>query len=113
VLFAGAVWLVAGDPARVALLLPGLLAMPALTLIPRLNGDAVPLARPVDEAKSAARGLRFFFVFVGSMAIAGVAAVAHNMGWFLELLVVEAIAVTVICLALRSATRRIPWPSLE
>ncbi|HEX5046865.1 MAG TPA: hypothetical protein VFX89_07050 [Gammaproteobacteria bacterium] len=111
--FAVAVWLIAADPGRVALLLPGVLATPVFTLIPCLNGDAVPLSRPVEEAKSAGRALRFFGVMVVAMVIAGVALWARYRGWLVHFVAVEAAVVLVTCLVLRSAALRIPWPSME
>jgi ABC-2 type transport system permease protein len=111
--FAAAVALLAGDVSRVALLLPGLVAMPVFTLIPRLNGDAVPLSRPVDEARSAKRGLRFMGVIFVAMLVAGIGTWARNGGWLWQLLLVEALAVAVTCIAARRATRQIAWPSME
>jgi hypothetical protein len=111
--FAAVIWWLAGDMARVALLLPGLLAMPLFRLIPRLNGDAVPLSRPTDESKSAKRGLRFLGVILAAMVIAGLAVWARSSGWLLQFLAVEAAVVGVACLALRPAARGIAWPSME
>jgi hypothetical protein len=42
------------DNSTLLLLLPGMLALPVYALVPCLLGEAVPLSKPTEEAKSTA-----------------------------------------------------------
>ena len=58
VLFGLIAWAVQPDSSTLALLLPGVIALPVYAMIPCLGGKGVPLSIPTEEAKSAGRGMR-------------------------------------------------------
>ena len=107
------VWLVGGRAANLALLLPGMIALPVYALLPSLRGKAVPLSLPVEESKSAGRGLTMVGVMLMSGVLAAIAAWAWSGGWFWWLLLVELLVVTGFYLGLRSSISAARWPSLE
>ncbi len=47
------------DNSTLLLLLPGIMALPVYAMMPCLMGEAVPLSKPTEEAKSTSRGLKF------------------------------------------------------
>ena len=106
-------WVGWGDSSRLALLLPGIIALPVYALIPCLGGNAVPLSWPAEEAKSAGRGLRMIGVIITSMALSGIAMFAWQTGWFLWLLLVESVIVAGIYLAMRASIGAVRWSSAE
>jgi len=106
-------WAVGSGFLKLALLLPGLIALPLYALLPNLGGRAVPLSLPVEESKSAGRGLTMVGVMLLSGALAGVAAWAWSGGWFWWLLLGELLVVIGLYLGLRSVISAARWPSLE
>jgi hypothetical protein len=113
VFYALAVWLTGIELSRLALLLPGLIALPIFALIPSLTGKTVPLSLPIDEAKSAGRGLHMIGVMLVSGALSGLAMWSWSGGWFLWLLLVEVIGVFILYAILRASLNSVRWPSLE
>ena len=89
VVFGLLAWLLQGASSELLLLLPGLIALPVYSLIPNLDGKGVPLSLPVDNAKSAGRGLTMIAVMFVSMVISGLALWAKNSGWFWEFIAAE------------------------
>jgi hypothetical protein len=113
-LFYGLVaWLAGIELSRMALLLPGLIALPIFALIPSLTGKTVPLSLPIDEAKSAGRGLHMIGVMLVSGALSGLAMWSWAGDWFLWLLLVEVIGVFILYAILRASLNSVRWPSLE
>ena len=108
-----AAWLFGIEFSRLALLLPGLIALPIFALIPGLTGKTVPLSLPIDEAKSAGRGLHMIGVMLVSTALSGLATWSWSGGWFLWLLIIECIAVCTLYSLLRTSLESIRWSSLE
>ena len=106
-------WALRNPLSNLALLLPGIIALPVFALLPSLNGHAVPLSMPTEEAKSASRGLSMLGVMVVSGALSGLAAWAWSGGWFGWLLLVELIALGPVYVGLRASISRARWPSLE
>jgi ABC-2 type transport system permease protein len=106
-------WALRNPLSNLAMLLPGIIALPVFALIPGLNGHGVPLSMPTEEAKSASRGLSMLGVMVASGALSGVAAWAWSGGWFGWLLLVELIALGPIYVWLRASISGAKWPSLE
>lgn len=96
-----------------ALLLPGIIALPVQGLIANLRGKAVPLSLPPEEAKSAGRGLVMMGVMMASMALAGISAWAWTDGWFKIFLLVELVIMAALYAALRTSLASSRWESLE
>jgi hypothetical protein len=71
-----------GHPPRWWLLLPGLIALPVYSMIPGSDGDAVPLSRAGEEAKSASRGLVMIGSALVAIVIALLASWSRRRGWF-------------------------------
>jgi len=101
------------DNSALLLLLPGIMALPVYALVPCLMGEAVPLSKPTEEAKSTSRGLKFFGVMMISMAVSGVAYLASATGWFWWMMLVEFVAVVVAYLGMRAALTRLQWSPAE
>ncbi len=101
------------EPARLALLLPGLIALPVFALLPCLKGDAVPFSRPADEAKSAGRSVQMIGALLASMVLGGIALWAWHGGWFIWLLIIELAGVLALNFALGRAAEAARWPSLD
>jgi len=101
------------DPAQLALMLPGILALPVFAIIPCLSGEAVPLSKPVDEAKSAGRGVQMIGAMLASAALAGLAMWAWSTGWFLLLIVIELMGVVGLIFTLGPLAERVRWKLLD
>ncbi len=113
VLFGLIVWLMVGASSQLALLLPGLIALPVYALIPCLGGKAVPLSLPTEEAKSAGRGVTMIGVMMIAMALSGLASWAWSAGWFWGLVLVETVLAAGIYTGMYASVRAVRWPSLE
>jgi hypothetical protein len=106
-------WLMGTELSRLAMLLPGLIALPIYSLIPCLGGGAVPLSMPNEEAKSAGRGLQMMAVMVISFALSGIAMWSWSGGWFHWLVLVELILAVGLYAKIRASLAAVRWPSLE
>ncbi len=113
ILFGLVAWALGGTTAHLALLLPGLIALPVYALIPCLGGKAVPFSLPSEAAKSVGRGLNMIGVMVISSAGAGLALLAWSMGWFGWFLLLELIGVSILYFGLHRGVRSARWPSME
>jgi len=102
-----------GLNSHIFLLLPGILALPVYSLVPALLGKAVPLSSPIEEGKSAGRGLNMIGVMVISTALSGVALLSWSQGWFWELLLAEAPIVIGLYVGMRFALEKVRWQSAE
>jgi ABC-2 type transport system permease protein len=107
------VCLMPGGMAKASLLLPGLLAMPAFALIPGAIEKTVPLSKPTEEAKSAARGGIMVLLMVVSLVIPGLALVARKHDLFGPFLIAEIIVVGIACWTLSKAIDHKKWDPLE
>ena len=105
--------LIPGGLAKAELLFPGLMAMPAFALIPGAFEKAVPLSKPVDEAKSATRGGSMVILMMVSLVIPTIAVMAKNYGMFGRFLIAEAAVVVFACWMLSKMINRKTWDSLE
>jgi hypothetical protein len=105
--------LVAQKGAPLALMLPGLIAIPVYAMIPCLGGKAVPLSRPPDQSKAANRSSTMFGVMLSSGVLAGIAAWSYSGGWFRELLLGEAVLVVAAYLVMRARVTAARWPSID
>lgn len=113
VVFGVLAWVLRGQLSELALLLPGLIALPVYSLFPNLGGKGVPFSVPSDEAKSAGRGLTMVGVMLVSGLLSGLAAWAWSAGWYWWLVSVEVVAVAAIYVGMRTAISGARWPSLE
>ena len=113
ILYASVAWLFGGNISNMALLLPGLIAIPVYMIIPCLKGEAVPLSQPADEAKSAGRGVRMIGFLVASMALTALTVWAWSTGWFHWLLIGESVVVAALYTFLRSIAARAQWTPID
>jgi hypothetical protein len=111
-LFTLAVFIMPHQPGQLLLLLPGIVAVPVYSLLPTISGKAVPLSLPVEEAKSAGRGLVFVGVMFFSMALAGISLLAWSTGWFWWFLLVEVVVAAALYVALRHSLGQVRWSPL-
>ena len=98
---------------QLTILLAGLISLPALSMIPCVNGEAVPFAQPAEEAKSAGRGLQMIVVTFVSMGIAGVAALADHFGYLWPFLAAEAAVVGGVYAILYRRCAAARWPAID
>jgi hypothetical protein len=113
VVFGLIAWALRGHSANLALLLPGVMALPVFALVPNLGGKGVPLSLPTEEAKSANRGVTMIGVMLASGVLSGLATWAWSGGWFVWLLLAELIIVGALYVGLRVSLAAARWPSLE
>jgi len=113
VIFGAISWLFNRSWSEMVIFLPGLMLMPIFSLVPCLDGRAVPLSVPGEEAKAASRGARMFAIAIISSAIGGLGMLARWGGWLWQLLAVEALVVAVIYVFMRRRVEATQWPSLE
>jgi hypothetical protein len=102
-----------GFKPSVLLLLPGIIAIPVYAIVPALLGRAVPLSSPIEEGKSANRGLSMVGVTFLSLGISGVAYVLWRYGWFWYFLAAETVIVVAVYLTMRYRLSQLRWPSAE
>jgi hypothetical protein len=106
-------WLIHGANSQLVLLLPGIIALPAYALIACLDGKGVPLSMPVEEAKAAQRGLTMIGVMLVAMALSGLAVWSWSTGWFIWLVLAEALVVTGLCASIGASIARARWTPME
>jgi hypothetical protein len=87
--------------------------LPIFALLASVSGKAVPLSQPVEEARSASRGMVMLVGIVVSMILSGVVAASWAFGWFWSLIAVEAVVVAGLYLILRRKASRARWLPLE
>jgi ABC-2 type transport system permease protein len=95
------------------LLIPGIILLPIYTLIPSLRGEAVPLSRPSEEAKSASRGLEVMAVVVVSVVISLLASLALSVGLFWWFVLGETIIAGGVYAIFRRWLENSVWSPLE
>jgi ABC-2 type transport system permease protein len=106
-------WVLRGQASYLAVLLPGVIALPVFALLPNLGGKGVPLSLPTEEAKSANRGLLMIGVMLVSGILSAVATWAWSGGWFGWLLVGELVIASVLYVGLRASISAARWPPME
>jgi ABC-2 type transport system permease protein len=106
-------WAVAGTSWQLLLLLPGLIALPVFALFPSLEGQAVPLSRPGDEAKAASRGLSMVGMMFLAMAIGGLGVGAWYAGVFWWFILAELLLAGGAYFALCRVIAGVRWKSAE
>jgi ABC-2 type transport system permease protein len=95
------------------LLLPGIVSLPAYSMIPTLGSGGVPLSRAAEDAKSVSRGLTILPVLFVSMVISGLATWAWTSGWFWSFMVGETIVATGAYVVMRRGLAAARWRALE
>lgn len=98
---------------QLMLLLPGLILLPVYAMVPCLGGNAVPLSHPVEEAKSAGRGLHMVAMMMVSGVFAGVGALAWSQGWFWWLVLGEAILTACVYAGMRASVSNSRWKPID
>jgi hypothetical protein len=98
---------------QLTLLLPGLVTLPVLSLVPCVNGEAVPFSQPSEEAKSAGRGLQMLVVTFVSMGVAGAAALAESFGFLWFFLIGETILAAGLYAILQHRCAKARWPVID
>jgi len=111
--FAVVAWLLGNGLPSLALLLPGLIALPLYSLAPGLLGQAVPLSQPIESAKAAGRGLIMIAMMLTAFALGGVATLAMYKGWLGWFLAIEVMVITGLYAVLRRRLDVAPWSSME
>ena len=106
-------WVLRGQASSLALLLPGIIALPVFALLPNLGGKGVPLSLPTEEAKSTNRGSLMIGVMVVSGLLSAVASWAWSGGWFGWLLLVELVGASAVYVGLRASISAARWPPME
>lgn len=109
----GLSWVLQRDISQLVLLLPGMIALPVLSLIPCLGGNAVPLSLASEEATAAGRSLHMLGMMVVAMALSGVALWARAHGWFWWLILAESLAAVGIRAWMRASIASARWPPME
>ncbi|PWU18216.1 MAG: hypothetical protein C5B50_09655 [Verrucomicrobia bacterium] len=107
------VWFGSGGGQFLAMLLPGIIALPIYSLLPVVRGRWAPLSQPTEEARSAGRAVSMMGVMLSSMALAGVAVAARTLGILPWFLLVEAILSIALYVILRSSMNAARWQPLE
>ncbi len=108
-----AICFIPGGLAKAELLIPGLMVMPVFALLPGALEKTVPLSKPTEEAKSAARGGVMVLFMMGSLIIPGLALLAREQGLLGYFLAAETIIVVIACLLLSKAIDGKQWDPLE
>jgi ABC-2 type transport system permease protein len=98
---------------KLRLLLAGVIALPALSMVPCASGECVPFSQPTEEAKSAGRGLQMIGVMFVSMIIAGLAATADGFGFLWWFLGAEALVAAGVYAVLHHRCAKAIWPAIQ
>jgi hypothetical protein len=98
---------------KLRLLLVGAIALPALSMVPCLSGEAVPFSQPSEEAKSAGRGIQMVGVMFVSMLIAGGAAAVDAFGVFWWFLGLEAVVAAGVYAVLHHLCAKARWAAMQ
>ncbi|MBM3846114.1 MAG: hypothetical protein FJ405_07510 [Verrucomicrobia bacterium] len=106
-------WSFTRDFTLLSLLLPGIIFTPIGLLVPCVTGEAVPLAEPPEEAKSAGRGAQIIVSTFITAVVAGLSLWAWRGGWFGWFLLAELFFVIVTYLVLRPMSSRVRWSPME
>jgi ABC-2 type transport system permease protein len=98
------------DLSSLKMLFPGLVALPVFAIVPCVNGEAVPLSQPAEEAKQASRGLQMISLMFIAMAIAGLAMLSEHFGFFWPFLFLESLLATAIYKFMHWRCAKASWP---
>ena len=110
---AGVILCLPGMRSQFCLLLPGIVALPVYSLVPGLIERAIPLSSPIEEGKSAGRGITMMVVMFISMGLSGVAYFLFTRGYFWPFMAAETIVVSGLYALMRYLLGRVLWKSAE
>jgi len=114
VVAAVAVWLDHGDPGRLVLLLPGVIAMPVISWIPCRKGLAVPLSSPPTGGPRAARsGLSYMGIMLGTLVLVFASVMVWQAGWLGWFLAVELVVAVILVMLMRWQAQAARWPVID
>jgi hypothetical protein len=105
--------LITGGWGQLIYLLPGVLSLPIFGRVLALDGRFLPLSMPVEDAKSAGRGLKILLPMFAALGVGGAAAVAKSFGYYYEFLLAEMLLAGGIALLMDRKTRGLRWPTIE
>jgi hypothetical protein len=109
----GIAWLIKHDGSQLLLLLPGAIALPVYALVPCVLGEAVPLSKPTEEARSTGRGLVMMVMMIPAFAVSGLAYWSWTSGWFWWLVLGETVIVAVAYAGMRASLASLRWSPAE
>ncbi|HTR41682.1 MAG TPA: hypothetical protein VMH87_08715 [Pseudomonadales bacterium] len=102
-----------GINSQIFLLLPGFVALPVFAMVPGLLGRAIPLSSPIEEGKSAGRGLTMMLMMFISIGLSAIANWMWTLNWFWPFMLAETIVVIGAYTGMRLALARVQWESAE
>ena len=105
------VWLLRGSFTELLLFLPGIIALPAFSLVPMIGGQGVPLSLPTDVAKAAGRSANMILVTIVAFSLSGLTSVAWSGGWFWWLVLGETAVVGAVYTILQIHLKKCGWPA--
>ncbi len=98
-----------GGMKTMALALPGLLAIPVLSLTPALTQDYLPFSRPAARGDQSSRNIGLMFISMLSMGIVlAITYIARQFGVLWYMLAIELIVVTAVYYLMNRAIRNRP-----
>ena len=98
------------DLNAVLLFVPSLMLFPVWTMVPGVLGMWLPLSAPYDQLTQGVSGcLKMMIFLIVSSAVAGLGLWAWSTGWFVWMLVGEAVLVAITQYILRRLISRIGW----
>ncbi len=100
-------------PRPLLLLIPGVIALPAFTLVSGLGGKGIPLSLPTEEAKSTRRGLMMIVPMFVAMGLAGLVSWSWETGWFWWLVLGEMMVAGGAYFGMRRSIDKSRWSSME
>lgn len=101
------------DASNLVLLLPGIIWMPAISLVPAVLNRGAPLSHPSEEAKSASRTMIMLGVMVIAFALSGITYWSWTRGWFKWLILGELLVAVPLYIGLRLLVSRLRWQSID
>jgi len=112
-LFAVISWALTRKVSDLAVLLPGIIALPVYAMVGCVEGKAVPFMLPTEEAKATNRGGIFILSMIIAVLLAAVVSWASRGGWLWGLILAEVIGGGVLYFAIRASLKRVRWSSME
>jgi ABC-2 type transport system permease protein len=101
------------DVSDLLLLLPGVIALPLVSIIPNMGGRSVPLSQPIEQAKAASRGLTLMGTTFATIGLSMVAMLARHFEMLVPFLIVELLVVVPLYYALHRSVTRAGWTAMD
>jgi ABC-2 type transport system permease protein len=112
-LFALIAWILCRNFSQLLLLIPGVIALPIYAMVACIGSKAVPFSLPVEEAKSAGRGIVMLAAMMVGFAFAGLVSWSWSQGWFGWLILAESVLAATLYLSMRASLARSRWKPVE